>query len=86
MHTLQKMLKQNLTLQTKLDRPLPKGKIKKVTGLMKDELGGKIMKESVKSTTKTYSYLMATYRYLMIMVVKIKKTKRHTIVCPKRKT
>ena len=53
---------------------------------MKDELGGKIMKESVKSTTKTYSYLMATYRYLMIMVVKIKKTKRHTIVCPKKKT
>ena len=27
-----------------LDRPLPKGKNKKVLGLMKDGLGGKIMK------------------------------------------
>ena len=26
-----------------IDRPLPKGKTEKVTGLMKDELGGKIM-------------------------------------------
>ena len=31
------------TSNFELDRPFPKGKTKKVTGLMKDELGGKIM-------------------------------------------
>ena len=32
------------TSNYELDRPLPKGKMKKVIGLMKDELCGKIMK------------------------------------------
>ena len=32
------------TVNYELDRPLPKGKNNKVAGLMKDELGGKIMK------------------------------------------
>ena len=39
-------------------RPLPTGKSKNVVGLMKDELGIKIMTESVALRPKTYSYLL----------------------------
>ena len=39
-------------------RPLPIGMNKKVYGLFKDELGGKIMKEFVALKAKTYIYLM----------------------------
>ena len=39
-------------------RPLPTGKNKKVIGLFKDQLGGKIIKEFVGLSAKTYSYLM----------------------------
>ena len=39
------------------NRPLPTGKHKKVIGLMKDGLGGKIMTEFVALKPTTYSYL-----------------------------
>ena len=45
------------TSNYEVNRPLPRGKNKKVIGLTKDELGGKIMIESVALRPKTYSYL-----------------------------
>ena len=44
------------TSNYEVDRPLPTEKIKKI-GLMKDELGGKIMTEFVALRPKTYSHL-----------------------------
>ena len=46
------------TSNYKLNRPLTKGKNKKVTGKMKDDLGRKIMKEFVGLRAKAYSYLI----------------------------
>ena len=45
------------TSNYEVNRPLPTGKNKKVIGLMKDELGGKIIAEFVTLRPKTYSYL-----------------------------
>ena len=53
------MLKQDLTFQIiELERSLPNEKKKKVIGVMKDELGDKIIKIFVGLRAKTYSYLI----------------------------
>ena len=44
------------------DRPLPTGKNKKVIGLMKDELGGRIIREFVTLRPKTFSYLTDDFK------------------------
>ena len=46
------------TSNYEVNRPLPTGKNKKVIGLMKDELGGKIMTEFCAFRPKMYSYIM----------------------------
>ena len=45
------------TSNYEVNRPLPTAKNKKVIGLMKDELGGKIMAVFAALTPKTFSYL-----------------------------
>ena len=52
-----------------IDRPLPKGKNKKVIGLMKDELGGGIITEFVALRLKTYSYMTDDF------ILKLKRLK-----------
>ena len=51
------MLKQDLKQNFRSDRPLPKEKIKKVFRLMKNKLGGQIIKEFVGLKANRYSYL-----------------------------
>ena len=58
-----------------VDRPLPKGKNKKVRGLMKDELGGGIITEFVALNPKTYSYMTDEF----IEMKKAKGTKKCVI-------
>ena len=45
------------TSNYEVNRPLPTGKNEKVIGLMKDELGGRVITEFVTLRPKTYSYL-----------------------------
>ena len=59
-------------------RPLQTGVIKKVIGMFKDELGGKIMKEFCTLRGKTYAYLMDD-------VSEKKKKKRNKKVCNKKR-
>ena len=50
------------TSNYEVDRPLPTGKNKKVIGLMKDKLGGRIITEFVTLRPKTYSYLTDDFK------------------------
>ena len=58
-----------------VDRPLPKGKNKKVIGLSKYELGGGIITEFVALRPKTYSYIIDEF----IEMKKAKGTKKYVI-------
>ena len=60
------------TSNYEVNMPLSTGKNKKVIGLMKDELGGKIMTEFVALKPKTYSYI-----WMMVIVIKSKRYKRN---------
>ena len=67
-------------------RPLPIGKNKKVIGLFKDELGGKIMEEFCALRAKTYAYLINGYNdddydKEKIINKKAKGTKKCVIKC-----
>ena len=56
------------------DRPLPVGKNKKVIGLMKDELGGDVMKEFISLCSKMYSYRVESLKCKGIKKCVVKKT------------
>ena len=49
-------------------RPLPIGKSKKVIGLFKDELGGKILTEFVAPRAKVYAF----FKMIIMIMIKIK--------------
>ena len=55
---LQKMLKRGFRFKLWIRKTLPKRKKKKVIGLMKNGLGGKIMQEFAALRAKAYNYLI----------------------------
>ena len=64
-------------------RPLPIGKNKKVIGLMKDELGGEIIKEFISLRPKMYSYRVGSSEPKKCKGIKkcvVKKTKVSKII------
>ena len=63
------------TSNYEVDRPLPKGINKKVIGLMKDGLGGKIITEFVALRPKACSYLIDDGNKYK----KVKETKKYVI-------
>ena len=68
------------TSNYELDRCLPKGKTKKVIGLMKDELG-------TRNTTKIKGLWVKIYSYLTDDGSKDKKIKKYTKkMCHKKRT
>ena len=70
------MLKKRFyTSNYEVNRPLPIGENEKVIGLMKDQLGGKIMTKFIALRPKTYSYLRNDDRE----VKKDKGTKKYVI-------
>ena len=74
------------TSNYEVNRPLPMGKNKKIIGLMKDELGRKIVMEIVTLKPKTYLYLhddgkedkkaKGTKRYIMKKMIKFNDYKK----------
>ena len=60
-----------------VERPLPMGENKKKIGFMKDELGGRIMKEFIGLRPKCYSYLTDDGNI-------DKKSKRNKKMCDKK--
>ena len=80
---MQKVLKQDVnTSNYELERPLPRGKNKKVIELIKDELGGKIMIEFAALRSETYSYLADgndEYNRLIIISQQRFRSEKHNV-------
>ena len=54
-YAIYKNIAEDFQTRSEVNRPLPKGKNKKLSRFVKDELGGKIMKEFLRLRVKIYS-------------------------------